>query len=116
MKLSLIVGGLVLALVVVVLVVGWMLPVKHRASRSATFPATADQVWRLITDVDAFPGWRSDVKSVTRLADRDGHVVWVEEGSNGTNEDGSRTVAKPHTDSSRASPIRSCPLAAPGPM
>ena len=83
MKLLLIVGGLIVALVVVVLVVGWMLPVKHRASRSATFPATADQVWSLITDVDAFPSWRSDVKSVTRLADRGGQMVWVEEGSNG---------------------------------
>ena len=83
MKLLLIVGGLILALVMVVLVVGWMLPVKHRASRSMTFPATAEQVWRLITEVDAFPSWRSDVKSVTRLPDRDGRMVWVEDGSNG---------------------------------
>ena len=83
MKILLIVGGLILALVVVVLIVGWVLPVKHRASRSATLPATAEQVWALITDVDAFPSWRSDVKSVTRLPDRDGQMVWVEEGSNG---------------------------------
>jgi uncharacterized protein YndB with AHSA1/START domain len=83
MKLLLIVGGLVLALVVVVLVVGWLLPVKHKASRAATFAATPERVWQLITDIDSFPGWRGDVKAVTRLPDRDGHIVWVEEGRNG---------------------------------
>jgi uncharacterized protein YndB with AHSA1/START domain len=83
MKLLLIVGGLILALVVVVLIVGWMLPVKHQASRSATVAGPPEQVWRLVTEVDAFPTWRSDVKTVTRLPDRDGHIVWVEEGSNG---------------------------------
>ena len=83
MKLLLVASGLLVALVLLVLVVGWMLPVKHRAVRSATLPATSEQVWSLITDVDAFPSWRSDVKSVTRLPDRGGQMVWVEEGSNG---------------------------------
>jgi len=82
-KLLLVASGLLVALVLLVLVVGWMLPVQHRAVRSATLPATAEQVWSLITDVDAFPSWRSDVKSVTRLPDRGGQMVWVEEGSNG---------------------------------
>ena len=83
MKLLLIVGGLILALVVLVLVVGWLLPVKHQALQAATFSATPERVWQLITDIDSFPGWRGDVKGVTRLPDRDGHIVWVEEGSNG---------------------------------
>ena len=40
-------------------------------------------MWALITNVEAFPSWRSDVKTVERLPDRDGRPVWVEEGSNG---------------------------------
>ena len=83
MKMLLLAGAVIVALVLLVLVVGWVLPVKHRASQSATLSATPEQVWRLITDVEAFPTWRTDVKSVTRLPDRNGQMVWVEEGSNG---------------------------------
>jgi uncharacterized protein YndB with AHSA1/START domain len=64
-------------------VVGWALPVKHSASRHATFSAPPEVVWQTITDFEAFPGWRSDVKKVERLPDRDGRLVWVEEGRNG---------------------------------
>src|SRR6186997_261276 len=83
MKMLLIAGAVIVALILVVLVVGWLLPAKHQASRAATFSATPVRVWQLITDIDSFPSWRGDVKSVTRLPDRDGHIVWVEEGSNG---------------------------------
>jgi uncharacterized protein YndB with AHSA1/START domain len=83
MKFLLIIGGIVAALCVVVLIVGWMLPVKHRASRSATVSAAPEQVWTLITDVEGFPRWRTDVKSVTRLPDREGKKMWIEEGSGG---------------------------------
>ena len=70
-------------LVVVVLVIGWLLPEKHRAQRQATVKAPPETVWELITNVEAFPSWRGDVKTVQRLPDRDGRPVWVEEGSNG---------------------------------
>ena len=76
-------AGALAILVVVVLVVGWLMPVRHRASRQATFRAAPAAVWELITDVEAFPGWRGDVKAVERLPDRDGRPVWGEEGSNG---------------------------------
>lgn len=70
-------------LVLAMLVVGWLLPEKHRASRQATFASPPEAVWALITNVDAFPSWRSDVKTVQRLPDRNGRTAWVEEGSNG---------------------------------
>jgi uncharacterized protein YndB with AHSA1/START domain len=80
----LLIAGAGLALVVVIiLVIGWLLPVKHTASREATLPAAPEIVWKLITDVDGFPSWRSDVKKVERLPDRNGMPVWVEHGSNG---------------------------------
>ena len=71
----------VLAVAAVVLAVGWMLPVGHVASRTASLNVPPDAVWRVITDVDAFPSWRGDVRRVERLPDRDGRPVWVEEGS-----------------------------------
>jgi len=73
----------VVSTVIIVLVVGWMLPVSHVASRSASLNATPETVWRTITDVDAFPTWRSGVRKVERLPDRNGHQVWVEDGTTG---------------------------------
>ena len=37
---------------------------EHTRSRRATFAAPPETVWKVITDVDAFPSWRSDVKTV----------------------------------------------------
>ena len=83
MKWVWIAAGAIALLVVVVLVVGWLMPVKHRASRQAAFQASPEAVWELITKVEAFPSWRGDVKAVEHLPDRDGRTVWAEEGSNG---------------------------------
>ena len=75
--------GVIAVLVVATLLVGWLMPVRHRASRQAAFQVSPESVWELITKVEAFPSWRSDVKAVERLPDRDGRTGWVEEGSNG---------------------------------
>jgi uncharacterized protein YndB with AHSA1/START domain len=83
MRWILIVGLILVAILVVVLVIGWRLPVKHSASRQAAIASPPETVWKLITDVDAFPAWRGDVKSIERLPDRDGRKVWAEDGSNG---------------------------------
>jgi uncharacterized protein YndB with AHSA1/START domain len=83
MKWVLIAGGVVLLIALTTLIVGWLLPEKHQATRQATLLASPEAVWTLITDVEAFPSWRSDVKKVERLPDRGGRAVWVEEGSGG---------------------------------
>jgi uncharacterized protein YndB with AHSA1/START domain len=75
--------GMIAVIVVAALVFGWLLPEAHRASRQATFQAPPDKVWALITGVEAFPAWRTDVTTVQRLPDRDGRPVWIEEGRNG---------------------------------
>jgi uncharacterized protein YndB with AHSA1/START domain len=83
MKWLLVAGAVVAVLVVGLLVVGWLLPEKHTASQHVQLAAPPEAVWALLTNVEAFPTWRSDVKAVERLPDRDGRPVWVEEGSNG---------------------------------
>jgi len=66
-----------------VAVIGARLPKTHVASRQAHFAAPPDTLWRLLTDIEAFPSWRGDLKSVHRLPDRQGLAVWVEEGKFG---------------------------------
>jgi len=83
MKWMLIVGSVLVVIILVTLIVGWSLPVKHTASRRATFATPPDAVWKVLTDVDAYPQWRSDLKKVERLPDRDGRTAWTEEGTNG---------------------------------
>ena len=63
--------------------VGWRLPRAHVASRQRTFPVPPEAVWAAITTVEAFPSWRSDVKKIERLPDRDGRPVWIEDGASG---------------------------------
>jgi uncharacterized protein YndB with AHSA1/START domain len=83
MKWILIVGGILAAVIVLVAIIGWALPVKHKASRTASFAAQPETVWEAITNVDAFPSWRTDIKTVERLPERSGRAVWVEQGRNG---------------------------------
>lgn len=73
--------GLGIGLVVligVVVGIGALLPEKHRATQSARFGVTGDQLWEIITDFDDYPSWRSGVSKVERLPDMNGNPVWKE--------------------------------------
>lgn len=76
------VGGLV-GLVALLAIAGALLPKGHSATRRATFRRPVDEVWTAITDIEKFPSWRSGLKSVERLPDRDGRLSWRETGSMG---------------------------------
>ena len=81
MKIVFIVLG---ALVAIVVLVGWSLPVKHRASRQATYPITSpESLYAAITSVEAFPTWRSKVTSVERVASPTGARSYRETGGDG---------------------------------
>ena len=56
------------ALVVAVLVVGWSLPVKHRASRSMRIGARPAAVFALISNAGDYPRWRTGVSRIELLA------------------------------------------------
>ena len=83
MKWALIIIGILVVLVLVVVAVGYSLPVAHTAQRSVTLRAAPADVWATITDVAAYPSWRSDVDSVEVLAPVNGRQAWREKGSNG---------------------------------
>ena len=84
MRVFLIVVGVLVGLALVVVAIGYSLPVKHRAQGEATFNARPDSVFSLITNVEAFPSWRAGVKSTERLPPRDGKQRFREVSKNGT--------------------------------
>ena len=84
MKIVFIVLGALVAIVLLVVLVGWSLPVKHRASRQATYPITSpESLYAAITSVEAFPTWRSKVTSVERVASPTGARSYRETGGDG---------------------------------
>lgn len=70
--------GVVGGVIALMAIVGLLLPQDHVASRSARYRQPPDAVWGTITDTPASVAWRGDLRSVERLADRDGHAVWKE--------------------------------------
>jgi uncharacterized protein YndB with AHSA1/START domain len=72
-----------IGIVAIVWVFGTLLPRDHVASRIGTYHVPPEKVWVAITDVDAMPAWRIGLKGVTRLPDRDGLPVHVEDTSAG---------------------------------
>jgi uncharacterized protein YndB with AHSA1/START domain len=67
MRVVLVVFGVLVALILIVLLIGSALPVKHRAAREATIPVAPDSVFAAITDFHQFPAWRPSVKSTERV-------------------------------------------------
>jgi uncharacterized protein YndB with AHSA1/START domain len=84
MRYLLISVGALGAVVLIVLLVGWSLPVKHSATSEATFKASPQSLYQLITDVDRFPAWRSSVTRVERVPDSVGKKRFREVGGDGT--------------------------------
>jgi uncharacterized protein YndB with AHSA1/START domain len=83
MRYVLMVAGALVLIVLVVLLIGWTLPVSHRATKEATYRATPGQVFKLITDVKSFPQWRPSVKEVEVLPPVDGRSQFREIGKDG---------------------------------
>lgn len=83
LKIGLFAIAIVAVAVLVVMVIGWSLPVQHQASREASFPAAPEVVYSAITDVGEFPKWRSNVDRAERVSI--GDTIGIREmGSDGT--------------------------------
>ena len=78
--LILVVGGIV-ALVLLLIAIGYALPINHVATREASLAAPPERVFSVLRDVEKFPTWRSDVKSVEMLATTPA-LRWRERGDN----------------------------------
>lgn len=84
MKYVLIVAAVLVAIVLIVLGVGYSLPRDHRATGEATLRTSPQSLYHLITDVDRFPQWRSSVERIERLPDSAGKTRFREIGGDGT--------------------------------
>ena len=83
MKWVLIVVAVLVIVAAVVWLIGSQLPQGHSASRQAQLPVPPETVWTTITDIQAFPSWRPDVKRVMTLPDVEGRRHWIEDTRNG---------------------------------
>jgi uncharacterized protein YndB with AHSA1/START domain len=77
-KWALLAIAVVIVIIVVVIVAGMIISQAHVASRTARFSAPPEAVWKAVTDVQAYPTWRGDVKAIERLPDGRGGPAWVE--------------------------------------
>lgn len=84
MKIVLVGGAVLVAIVLLVVAIGYALPVKHVASREKLLRADPAAVFAVIATPSEFPGWRRGVKSVDMLPAVDGKPSFREHGSDGT--------------------------------
>ena len=75
-----VVGGIL----VFIVVIGWLLPKAHTATREARFRQSPETIWKAITDIDAMTAWRQGLKSIKHLPDQNGMPAWVETTDSGT--------------------------------
>jgi hypothetical protein len=62
---------------------GVFLPVEHVGVGHALLDRPPETVWRVLTDLDGMPLWRSDLTALERLPDVAGRPAWREIGRGG---------------------------------
>ena len=60
---------------------GAALPAEHRTTARESFDRAPEAVWRVLTDLEGMPSWRSDLERIERLPEADGRMTWLEIGS-----------------------------------
>ena len=73
-----------LIVVLIAVIIGFLLPKQHVASRAIALHRKQADVFQLISDFKAAPSWRSDVREVDLLPPSGGHIHYRERGANGT--------------------------------
>ena len=84
MRYVLIALGIVAALILAIVLVGLVLPTKHRAARAATYNRPPAEVFRAINSPTDFPNWRTGVTKIEVLPPKDGKPTYREIGKDGT--------------------------------
>jgi uncharacterized protein YndB with AHSA1/START domain len=83
MKLVLLIGSGVVALVIVVLIIGALLPKEHVASREIVLRRPPPEVYATLRDFAGAPKWRPDLERIEMLDDVDGRVRFREHSRQG---------------------------------
>ena len=63
-----VVAGIVVLLIATVFGIGAMLPQEHQAQAERVIPTEPERIWKLLTNPDEVPEWRSDVAQVRQLS------------------------------------------------
>jgi uncharacterized protein YndB with AHSA1/START domain len=80
-RILILIAGALVVLVLLLIAVGYALPVGHVARRETRLAAPPDRVFTALREVEKFPAWRSDVTSVEVLATAPA-LRWRERGDN----------------------------------
>ena len=81
LKIALVALAILIVLAIIVVAVGYALPVGHVASSQASLHQPPDAVFATLSDVSHFPDWRKDVARVDVLSTDP--LRWREHGSSG---------------------------------
>src|SRR5258706_7440221 len=84
MKWVLLILGSLAGLVALVAIIGSLLPKGHTATQTIRLKQKPEAVWQAISDYGGQASWRTDLKSVERMPDQNGHQVWREKNGNTT--------------------------------
>lgn len=75
MKWLLIVALSLAGLLILIVIIGALLPQKHRTTRTITLRQSPEVVWNLISGP---PTWRPEIRKYEELPPREGHRMWRE--------------------------------------
>ena len=70
--------AVLVALVLTPVLVGALLPKRHRVARSLRLDRPREAVWARIVDIEGSAAWRSDLRAVEPARDEDGAPLWIE--------------------------------------
>jgi hypothetical protein len=64
MRIVIIILIVIVTLVIIMILIGRMLPVKHTVSQSHIFRSSTDDVWKVVSNINEWKAWRSDLKNL----------------------------------------------------
>lgn len=88
--------GILAASIVLPMVGGMFLPREHRVTSHAVIDQPVDSIWAVVSDLDEYPSWWSDVKSMEREETGNGSVRWIQRDAQGQELPIEVVVENPH--------------------
>ena len=82
MRYVLIAVGVLAALVLCIVLIGYALPKHHHVTVQRPYVAKPEAMFALISDVRGYPSWRTGLTKVEVLSDAGGHLRWRESTKN----------------------------------